>query len=68
MKIIKLYVGDIVEMKKDHPCGDNKFKILRVGSDIRAICLKCSRDMTVDRVKFERSIKKFIVSGDPERL
>lgn len=68
MKIIKLYVGDIVEMKKDHPCGDNKFKILRVGSDIRAICLKCSRDMTVDRVKFEHSIKKFIVSGDPERL
>lgn len=68
MKIIKLYVGDVVEMKKNHPCGDNKFKVLRVGSDIRAVCLKCSRDMTVDRIKFERSIKKFIVSGNPENL
>lgn len=68
MKIIKLYVGDVVEMKKNHPCGDNKFKILRVGSDVRAVCLKCSRDMTIDRIKFEKSIKKFIVSANPENI
>lgn len=68
MKIIKLFVGDVVELKKKHPCGSNQFKILRTGSDVRAICLGCSRDVTVDRVKFEKSIKKFIVSGDPENI
>lgn len=58
MKIIKLSVGDRVEMKKTHPCGNNIFKVLRVGSDIRAVCEGCGRDMTIDRIKFEKSIKK----------
>lgn len=62
MKILKLFVDDVVEMKKNHPCGNNRFKIVRVGSDIRAICLGCSRDMTLDRIKFEKSVKKIIVS------
>ena len=62
MKIIKLVVGDRVEMKKTHPCGNNIFKILRAGSDIRAVCEGCGRDMTLDRIKFEKSIKKVINS------
>lgn len=68
MKIIKLFVGDVVEMKKNHPCGANQFKILRVGSDVRVVCINCSRDMTLDRVKFEKSIKRFIVSHNPETI
>ena len=66
MKIIRFSVGDTLVMKKNHPCGSNQFKILRVGSDVRVVCLGCSRDMTVDRIKFEKSIKKFIISGNPE--
>lgn len=66
MKITKLFVGDVVEMKKSHPCGGTQFKILRVGSDVRVICLTCSRDMTLDRIKLEKSIKRFIVSHNPE--
>ena len=68
MKIIKLFVDDVVELKKNHPCGGAQFKILRVGSDVRVVCLTCSRDMTLDRIKFEKSIKKFIVSNNPENL
>ena len=60
METVKLHVGDIVELKKPHPCGNKNFKILRVGSDVRVICLACSCDMTIDRVKLEKSIKKFI--------
>ena len=67
MKIIKLAVGDRVEMKKLHPCGKNTFKILRVGSDIRAICEGCGRDMTIDRIKFEKSIKK-VINSESETL
>ena len=58
MKIVKLSVGDIAEMKKPHPCGGSRFRILRVGSEIRVICTQCGRDMTLDRVKFEKAIKK----------
>lgn len=66
MQILKLYVDDIVKMKKPHPCGSDEFKILRVGSDVRVVCLGCSRDMTLERVKFEKSVKKFIVSHNTE--
>ena len=67
MQILKLYVDDIVKMKKPHPCGADEFKIFRVGSDVRVVCLGCSRDMTLERVKFEKSVKKFILSHDRER-
>ena len=62
MKIIKMSVGDRAELKKPHPCGGNVFKIIRVGSDVRIVCDRCGRDMTLDRVKFEKSIKKMIYS------
>ena len=58
MKILKLEVGDVISMKKPHPCSSYEFKILRVGSDVRLVCLGCGRDMTLERVKFEKSIKK----------
>ncbi len=58
MDIPKLYVGEIVRLKKMHPCGCDKFKILRVGSEIRLVCELCKRDMTLDRLKLEKAIKK----------
>lgn len=60
MQIIKISVGDVLELKKPHPCGDKLFKVLRVGSDVRIVCRTCGRDMTLDRVKLEKSIKKII--------
>lgn len=56
--IIKISVGDTLEMKKPHPCGCRRFKVLRVGSDVRVVCEVCGRDMTLPRVKLEKSIKK----------
>jgi hypothetical protein len=58
--IIKFSVGDTVELKKNHPCGEKLFKILRVGSDIRIVCTGCGRDMVLDRLKLEKSVKKII--------
>lgn len=60
MNIIRFNVGDILEMKKEHPCGGNRFEVLRTGSDIRIKCSLCGRDMTVPRVKLEKNIKKVI--------
>lgn len=58
MKPIRLAVGDRLELKKNHPCGANIFVVLRVGSDVRVKCENCGHDMTLDRIKLERSIKK----------
>lgn len=58
MQIMKFSVGDIAEMKKTHPCGSSTFTVMRVGSDVRIICTGCGRDLTLDRIKFEKSVKK----------
>lgn len=60
MNIIRFQAGDILELKKPHPCGEKHFKVLRSGSDVRIECTGCGRDMTLPREKLERSIKKVI--------
>ena len=53
-------VGDILEMKKNHPCGAKTFKVARIGSDIKLICTGCQRTLTIERIKVEKMIKKII--------
>jgi hypothetical protein len=60
MEILKISAGDIIELKKTHPCGSKLFKIARVGSDVRIVCQGCGRDMTLDRVKLEKSIRRIL--------
>ena len=60
MEIKRFNVGDILEMKKQHPCGEKKMKVMRIGSDIRMMCMGCGRDMTVAREKIEKNIRKII--------
>ena len=42
-------VGDILEMKKPHPCGGNRMLVLRVGADFRLKCEKCGHDLMLRR-------------------
>ena len=58
MQIVKFNVGDVLEMKKEHPCHSKMMRVLRTGSDIRIVCLGCGRDVTVPRIKLEKNIKK----------
>lgn len=53
-------LDDIVEMKKGHPCGENRWQVIRVGADIKIKCVGCSRIVMVDRIKFEKNLKKII--------
>lgn len=55
-------LNDIVIMKKQHPCGTNKWIITRVGVDIKIKCLNCNREIMLDRLVFEKKLKK--VLGD----
>ena len=58
MPIIPLHPSDRIQMKKPHPCGGNIFVILRVGSEVRIRCESCGRDVTVDRLKLEKAIRR----------
>ena len=60
-------VGDILEMKKPHPCGNKTFLVLRVGMDFRLRCQSCGREVMVPRVKIEKNIKK-IQRKDDEQI
>ncbi|TBW67874.1 DUF951 domain-containing protein, partial [Staphylococcus epidermidis] len=52
----------IVEMKKQHACGANRFKIIRMGADIRIKCEKCNRSIMIPRQTFNKKMKKIVVS------
>lgn len=57
MQIIRINEGDILGLKKKHPCGCSLFRVVRAGSDVRIICEGCGRDLTLPRQKLEKSIK-----------
>lgn len=57
-------LGDIVEMKKQHPCGTCKFEIIRVGADIKIKCTGCGRIVMIPRAKFKKEAKKIVVIAE----
>lgn len=50
-------VGDILQMKKPHPCGGTEFLVLRVGMDFKIKCTNCGRQVMLPRAKVEKNIK-----------
>lgn len=51
-------VGDILTMKKEHPCGEKRWLVLRTGMDFKLRCMGCGHEVMGPRSKFERNIKK----------
>ena len=54
----KYNLNDIVIMKKPHACQTNKWQIIRTGVDIKIKCVNCGREIMMDRLEFERKLKK----------
>ena len=61
-----IQVGDLIQTKKNHPCGSNPFKVLRVGMDFRIRCVGCGHEVMLPRAKIEKNIKKVIRPDQPE--
>lgn len=61
--IVNFGMGDILEMKKKHPCGGYRFLVLFAGSDVKIQCLTCKREMLLPRIKLEKNIK-LVISGE----
>lgn len=58
--ITEFSLGDTVQMKKQHACGENRWHIIRTGADIKIKCDKCGRIVMMDRQDFIRSSKKIL--------
>ncbi|MCI8653026.1 MAG: DUF951 domain-containing protein [Angelakisella sp.] len=59
-------VGDILEMKKPHPCGSKQFLVTRAGMDFKLQCKKCGHLIEIPRLKAEKNIKRILREG-PEQ-
>jgi hypothetical protein len=62
--ILRLYVGDVVELKKPHPCGANAWEILRLGVDVKLRCGGCGHIVRIPRVRLERRVRAFLHRGE----
>lgn len=51
-------VGDVLELKKSHPCGAKTWQVLRIGMDFRLKCQGCGHEMMIPRAKAEKAIKR----------
>ncbi len=65
--LLPLQIGDVLQLKKGHPCGANEWEVIRLGADIRLKCRGCGRVVMIPRARLERRIKAF-VEGGPQQL
>ena len=59
-----LHVGDIVKMRKPHPCGNDLWRITYVGADIKMRCEKCARVVMLERPVFDKREKKLVSTAE----
>ncbi len=57
---IDVQIDDIVQMRKQHPCGSFEWKVIRIGADIGLECSSCARRVLLPRSKFEKRLKKVL--------
>ena len=61
--VIEIRLGDVVRLKKKHPCGGYEWQVVKLGADIRIKCLKCQRVVLIERSVLERRIDAFVSRG-----
>ena len=65
--VMEIKPGDVVRLKKKHPCGSYEWRVVRLGTNIAIECLKCGHYVLLERSVFRRRVKAFI-SGDSDSL
>jgi hypothetical protein len=61
---IDIKPGDVVRLRKAHPCGSYEWEVVRVGADIGLKCLKCQRRVLLARDVFGRRVKEIVSKSD----
>ena len=57
---LDIQLGDVVQMRKAHPCGGDTWRVVRLGAEIGIRCLTCDRKVLLPRATFERRVKRFV--------
>ncbi len=63
---MEISLGDVVRLRKRHPCGSYEWQVVRVGADIGIKCHGCNRRVILERGDFERKVKEFISHGEQQ--
>ncbi len=57
---VDIQVGDILKMKKQHPCGSSEWEVLRIGADFRLKCMGCGHQIMIPRPKAEKNVRNVL--------
>jgi hypothetical protein len=63
--VLSLLLGDVVRLRRAHPCGDDRWLVDRLGADIGLRCQTCGRHVLLERRTLERRLAGFVSRGDP---
>ena len=64
--VVELFLGDILRLRRPHPCGGDTWLVDRLGADIGLRCTTCAHHVLIERPALERRIVAFVERGDPE--
>jgi hypothetical protein len=62
--VVEFRLGDVVRLRKVHPCGGYEWRVVRLGADIGLRCLTCGRRVLLDRRTLEKRLKAFVERGE----
>jgi hypothetical protein len=65
--LVELYLGDVLRLRRRHPCGGDTWLVDRLGADIGVRCTTCARHVLLERPALERRIAAFVTRGDPAK-
>ena len=63
---MEISLGDVVRLRKKHPCGSYEWQVVRLGADIGIKCRGCNRRVLLERRDFERRVKEFVLRGEQQ--
>jgi hypothetical protein len=63
--VLALLLGDVIRLRRSHPCGDDTWLVDRLGADIGLRCRRCGRHVLLERRQLERRLVGFLSRGDP---
>ena len=61
---LDLRMGDILQLRREHPCGSREWRVVRLGADIGLVCAGCGHRILMDRLDVERRFTAWVSRGD----
>jgi hypothetical protein len=61
---LEIRLGDLVRLRKPHPCGGSEWQVVRLGADIGIVCQTCQHRILLPRREFEKRVKTFVRRGE----